>query len=89
LEGWDSAEVSMPLKCVGNASLEEVEACTIGVTSTSLGVDRTTVRLLTACWDSVKLSYLIQKAKGCLIILRLRFYNNLASFLGTVFWFSM
>src|ERR1700694_1448783 len=39
LEGWDSAEVSMPLNCVGDASLEEVEACTIGVTSTSPGVD--------------------------------------------------
>jgi len=56
LEGWDSAEVSMPLNCVGDASLEEVEACTIGVTSTSPGVDRTTVRLLSACWESIKLS---------------------------------
>jgi hypothetical protein len=42
LEGWDSAEVSMPLKCVGDASLGEVKACTIGVTSTSPGADRTT-----------------------------------------------
>lgn len=35
-------------------SLEEVERNTIGVTSTSPGPDRVTVRLLKACWGTVK-----------------------------------
>jgi ribonuclease HI len=35
-------------------SLEEVERCTIGVSSTSPGTDRITVRLLKACWDTIK-----------------------------------
>ena len=35
-------------------SLEEVERCTIGVSSTSPGTDQVTVRLLKACWDIVK-----------------------------------
>lgn len=35
-------------------SLEEVERCTIGVLSTSPGTDQVTVRLLKACWDTVK-----------------------------------
>ena len=34
--------------------LEEVERNTIGVSSTSPGTDRVTVRLLKACWDHVK-----------------------------------
>ncbi|RAL59878.1 hypothetical protein DID88_000505 [Monilinia fructigena] len=37
-----------------NVSLEEVERNTIGVSSTSPGADKVTVRLLKACWDSVK-----------------------------------
>jgi hypothetical protein len=36
------------------ASLEEVERYTIGVTSTSPGTDRITVRLLKACWEQTK-----------------------------------
>jgi ribonuclease HI len=35
-------------------SLEEVERCTIGVSSTSPGTDRVTVRLIKACWDTIK-----------------------------------
>jgi hypothetical protein len=35
-------------------SLEEVERCTIGVSSTSPGTDQVTVRLLKACWDTIK-----------------------------------
>ena len=35
-------------------SLEEVERFTIGVSSTSPGVDRVTVRLLKACWAHIK-----------------------------------
>lgn len=35
-------------------SLEEVERCTIGVTSTSPGTDKVTVRLLKACWHVIK-----------------------------------
>lgn len=35
-------------------SLEEVERCTIGVSSTSPGTDKVTVRLLKACWNRVK-----------------------------------
>jgi ribonuclease HI len=35
-------------------SLEEVERNTIGVTSTSPGTDRVTVRLLKACWEWIK-----------------------------------
>lgn len=35
-------------------TLEEVERCTIGVTSTSPGTDGITVRLLKACWGSIK-----------------------------------
>lgn len=35
-------------------SLEEVERCTIGVSSTSPGTDRVTVRLLKACWETIK-----------------------------------
>ena len=35
-------------------SLEEVERCTIGISSTSPGTDKITVRLLKACWSSVK-----------------------------------
>jgi len=35
-------------------SLEEVEKHTIGISSTSPGVDRVTVRLLKACWTHVK-----------------------------------
>ncbi|RAL58911.1 hypothetical protein DID88_009331 [Monilinia fructigena] len=37
-----------------NVSLEEVERNTIGVSSTSPGADKVTVRLLKACWDSFK-----------------------------------
>jgi hypothetical protein len=37
-----------------SVSLEEVERCTIGVSSTSPGTDQVTVRLLKACWDTVK-----------------------------------
>lgn len=35
-------------------SLEEVERCTIGVSSTSPGTDKVTVRLLKACWHTIK-----------------------------------
>src|SRR5277367_1623075 len=35
-------------------SLEEVERNTIGVSSTSPGTDRVTVRLLKACWGHIK-----------------------------------
>ncbi|RAL61325.1 hypothetical protein DID88_009461 [Monilinia fructigena] len=37
-----------------NVSLEEVERNTIGVSSTSPGADKVTVRLLKACWGSIK-----------------------------------
>jgi ribonuclease HI len=37
-----------------HVSLEEVERCTIGVTSTSPGTDKVTVRLLKACWYAIK-----------------------------------
>ena len=37
-----------------SVSLEEVERCTIRVSSTSPGTDKVTVRLLKACWDVVK-----------------------------------
>jgi hypothetical protein len=37
-----------------SVSLEEVDRCTIGVSSTSPGTDKVTVRLLKACWDVVK-----------------------------------
>jgi hypothetical protein len=36
-----------------SVSIEEVESCTIGVSSTSLGTDKVTVRLLRACWKSI------------------------------------
>jgi hypothetical protein len=35
-------------------SLEEVERCTIRVSSTSPSTDQVTVRLLEACWDTIK-----------------------------------
>jgi hypothetical protein len=37
-----------------SVSLEEVERYTIRVSSTSPGTDQVTVRLLKACWDTVK-----------------------------------
>jgi len=54
LEGWEREELNIQLDCMKQASLEEVEASTIGVKSTSPGVDRTTARLLKACWGAVK-----------------------------------
>lgn len=55
LEGWDPREVNPRLDCTQLATKEEVEAHTIGVSSTSPGVDKTTVRLLRACWDCLHL----------------------------------
>lgn len=37
-----------------NISMEEVERATIGVSSTSPGTDKVTVRLLKACWQTIK-----------------------------------
>ena len=51
LQGWEG---SGHLNWDPNVSMEEVERNTIGVSSTSPGTDRITVRLLKACWDSVK-----------------------------------
>jgi len=54
LQDWEEAELNPDLDCVGEASMEEVEACTVAVRSTSPGVDRTTVRLLSAFLWSIK-----------------------------------
>jgi ribonuclease HI len=54
LQDWEEAELNPDLDCIGEASMEEVEACTVAVRSTSPGVDHTTVRLLSACWWSIK-----------------------------------
>lgn len=54
----DYSELSSPLVQLPwerNISIEEVEANTIGVSSTSPGTDRITVRLLKACWTHIKL----------------------------------
>ena len=51
LEDWDGTG---NLTWDQTVSLEEVERNTIGVSSTSPGTDRVTVRLLKACWDHVK-----------------------------------
>ena len=48
LTDWDGAE---GLQWNQFASTEEVERNTIGVSSTSPGTDRVTVRLLKACWE--------------------------------------
>ncbi|RAL58040.1 hypothetical protein DID88_009163 [Monilinia fructigena] len=51
LEPWDGAGT---LPWSDTISMEEVERNTIGVSSTSPGTDRVTVRLLKACWGSIK-----------------------------------
>jgi ribonuclease HI len=51
LQDWDGPG---NLNWEQTVSLEEVERNTIGVSSTSPGTDRVTVRLLKACWDHVK-----------------------------------
>ena len=51
LEGWEAGELDPWLHCSHEISAEEAEANTVGITSTSPGVDRTTVRLLKAGWE--------------------------------------
>lgn len=51
LENFDGKET---LPWDTSLSLEEVERNCIGVSSTSPGTDKVTVRLLKACWDTVK-----------------------------------
>ena len=50
LEGMAQEEGKPGLRCTEPATME-VEAYTVGVTSTSPGIDTTTARLLKACWD--------------------------------------
>lgn len=52
LEGWQAEEGRLPWDT--NLSLEETEHHTIGVTSTSPGLDGITIRLLKACWEIVR-----------------------------------
>jgi ribonuclease HI len=55
LASWEEVDGHPGLKgTAGPASEEEVEACVIGVTSTSPGIDTTTVRLLKAAWPTAK-----------------------------------
>lgn len=51
LEDWNGTG---KLDWEQTVSLEEVERNTIGVSSTSPGTDRITVRLLKACWEHIK-----------------------------------
>lgn len=51
LQGWAQAECTVPWPTAITA--EETRRCTIGVKSTSPGVDHVTVRLLTAAWDMI------------------------------------
>lgn len=51
LEDWNGTG---HLQWETHVSIEEVERNTIGVSSTSPGTDRVTVRLLKACWNHVK-----------------------------------
>jgi hypothetical protein len=51
LQNWDGCGNLVWKQVV---SLEEVEQNTIGVSSTSPGADRVTVRLLKSCWEHVK-----------------------------------
>lgn len=53
LLGWSPDEAHPALRCLDEISLEEAEARTIGVASTSPGVDRTSVRLLKAAWSRI------------------------------------
>ena len=52
LKGWTADEEKLVWET--SATLEEVEAHTIGVSSTSPGVDGITVRLLRECWEYIK-----------------------------------
>jgi hypothetical protein len=51
LDNWDGTG---HLDWEQTVTLEEVERNTIGVSSTSPGTDRVTVRLLKACWEHIK-----------------------------------
>ena len=51
LQEWDGPG---NLNWEQTVSLEEVERNTIGVSSTSPGTDRVTVRLLKSCWGHIK-----------------------------------
>lgn len=51
LDNWDGTG---HLQWDREVSMEEVERNTIGVSSTSPGTDKVTVRLLKACWDHIK-----------------------------------
>jgi hypothetical protein len=53
LSHYPSQETATPLPWNTHISLEEAERNTIGVSSTSPGTDRSTVRLLRACWAQV------------------------------------
>ena len=53
LRGYPDQWNAATLPWSTHISLEEAEQNTIGVTSTSLGTDRSTVRLLCACWAQV------------------------------------
>ena len=50
----DMADINPRLPWDTHFSLEETERNTIGVSSTSPGVDRVTVRLLKACWEHIR-----------------------------------
>lgn len=63
LTGWRPEEARLPWK--RTITLEEVEAHTIGVTSTSPGVDGITVRLLKECWGHIK-QYVHKLFQKCL-----------------------
>lgn len=54
LEGWLPNEETPGLEWNPAATLEEIEKHTIGISSTSPGVDGTTVRLLSWAWEHVK-----------------------------------
>jgi len=53
LEGWTEVEANLTLTCHQPVSAEEAEARTIGISSTSPGVDGTTVYLLKQCWPRI------------------------------------
>jgi hypothetical protein len=53
LSHYPGQETATPLPWNTHISLEEAERNTIGVSSTSPGTDRSTVRLLRACWAQV------------------------------------
>lgn len=67
LDGWSPDELTPGLEWNPTATLEEVEKHTIGVSSTTAGVDGTTVRLMSWCWSSIK-HWVHSFAVKCLVL---------------------